>query len=151
MISVKFLLVISLLCKSEWSWELRTWSHKMNVTDASTNSPHYFFWKHIGITNENLNFDVRVSRVYKARTVFFDGAINVSCSFRYCLGRCQKMPWLTRENLYLFSSRLRSRHQHLGHWVLLYWRLQGNFTSRKETSYSSDSGVWLTRPQSCRH
>ena len=31
----------------------------MNLIDTSTNSPHYFYWKHIGITNENLNFDVR--------------------------------------------------------------------------------------------
>ena len=59
-ISVKFLLVISLLYKTEWSWELRTWSHKMNPIDTSRNSPHYFYWKRIGITNENLNFDVRV-------------------------------------------------------------------------------------------
>ena len=28
--------------------------------DTLTNSPHYFYWKHIWITNENLNFDVRV-------------------------------------------------------------------------------------------
>ena len=27
-ISNKFLLVIWMLCKTEWSWELRTWSHK---------------------------------------------------------------------------------------------------------------------------
>ena len=47
--SVKFLHVISLLYKTEWSWELRTWSHKMNLIDTSTNSPHYFFWKRIGI------------------------------------------------------------------------------------------------------
>ena len=32
----------------------------MNLIDISTNSPHYFYWKRIGITNENLNFDVRV-------------------------------------------------------------------------------------------
>ena len=54
-ISVKFLLVITLLYKTEWSWELRTWSHKMNLIDTSTNSPHFFYWKRIGITNENLN------------------------------------------------------------------------------------------------
>ena len=23
------------------------------------NSPHYFYWKRIAITNENLNFDIR--------------------------------------------------------------------------------------------
>ena len=34
--------------------------HKMNITDTSTNSPHYFYWKRIGVTHENLNFDVRV-------------------------------------------------------------------------------------------
>ena len=58
--SVKFLLIISMLYKTEWSWELRTWSHKINLIDTSTNSPHYFYWQHIGITSENLNFDVRV-------------------------------------------------------------------------------------------
>ena len=39
-----------MLYKTEWSWELRTWSHKMNVIDNSTNSPHCFYWKRIGIT-----------------------------------------------------------------------------------------------------
>ena len=58
-INVKFL-VILLLYKTEWSWELRAWSHKMNAIDTSTNSPHYFYWKRIGITNDNLNCDVRV-------------------------------------------------------------------------------------------
>ena len=32
----------------------------MNLIDTSTNSSHYFYWKLIGITSENLNFDVRV-------------------------------------------------------------------------------------------
>ena len=27
--------------------------------DTSKNSPHYFYWKRLWITNENLNFDVR--------------------------------------------------------------------------------------------
>ena len=62
-ISVKFLLVISLLYKTQWSWELQTWSHKMNLIDTSTNSPSYVYWKRKGITNENLNFDIRVQRV----------------------------------------------------------------------------------------
>ena len=31
----------------------------MNLIDTSTNSPNYFSWKHIGITNENLNFVFR--------------------------------------------------------------------------------------------
>ena len=30
----------------------------MNLNDTSTNSPHYFYWKQMGTTNENLNFDV---------------------------------------------------------------------------------------------
>ena len=30
----------------------------MNLIDTSTNSPHYFYSKRIGITNDNLNFDV---------------------------------------------------------------------------------------------
>ena len=31
-----------------------------NIIDTSTNSPHYIYWKRLGITNENLNFDVWV-------------------------------------------------------------------------------------------
>ena len=30
-----------MLCKTVWSWELRTWSHKLNIIDTSTNSPRY--------------------------------------------------------------------------------------------------------------
>ena len=59
-ISIKFLLVISILCKTEWSWELRIWSHKMNLHDILSTSPHYFCGKWIGATNENSNFNVRV-------------------------------------------------------------------------------------------
>ena len=47
-ISIIFLLVISMLCKTAWSWELRTWSHKMNLTDILSTSPHYFCRKWIG-------------------------------------------------------------------------------------------------------
>ena len=47
-ISIKFILVISMLCKTEWSWELQTWSHKMNLLDILSTSPHYFFRKWIG-------------------------------------------------------------------------------------------------------
>ena len=59
-ISIKFLFVISILCKTEWSWELRTWSHKMNLLDILSTSPHYFCRKWIGTTNENSDFDLRV-------------------------------------------------------------------------------------------
>jgi len=38
-INIKFLLVISMLCKTEWSWELGTWSHKMNLLDILSTSP----------------------------------------------------------------------------------------------------------------
>ena len=67
-ISIKFLLVISMLCKTEWSWELRTWSHKMNLLDILSTSPHYLCGKWIGTTNENSNFDLRVQRVKLLRT-----------------------------------------------------------------------------------
>ena len=63
MISIKFLLVIPMLCKTEWSWELRTWSHKMNLLDILSTSPHYLCRKWMGTTNENSNFDLRVWRV----------------------------------------------------------------------------------------
>ena len=45
-----------MLCKTEWSWELQTWSHKMNLLDILSISPHYFCRKWIA-TNENLSFD----------------------------------------------------------------------------------------------
>ena len=35
----------------------------MSLIDTSTNSPHYFYWKHIRTTNENNNFNIRVKRV----------------------------------------------------------------------------------------
>ena len=59
-ISIKFLLVISMLCKTEWSWELQTWSHKMNLLDILSTSPHYFCRKWTGVTNDNSNFDLGV-------------------------------------------------------------------------------------------
>ena len=48
------------LYKTKWSWESRTWPHKMTLINTTTNSPHYFYWKCTGLTNENLNFDIRV-------------------------------------------------------------------------------------------
>ena len=39
-----------MLCKTEWSWELRTWSHKMNLLDILSTSPHYFCRKRIKAT-----------------------------------------------------------------------------------------------------
>ena len=59
-ISIKFLLVIPTLCETEWSWELRTWSHKMNLLDILSTSPHYFCRKWTGVTNDNSNFDLGV-------------------------------------------------------------------------------------------
>ena len=35
-------------------------SHKMNLLDILSTSPHYFCTKWIGATNENSNFDLRV-------------------------------------------------------------------------------------------
>ena len=59
-ISIKFPLVISMLCKTGWSWELRTWSRKMTLLDILSTSPHYFCRKWIGVSTENSNFDLRV-------------------------------------------------------------------------------------------
>ena len=59
-ISIKFLFVISMLCKAEWSWELQTWSHNMYLLDISSTSPHYFYRKWIGATNENSNVHLGV-------------------------------------------------------------------------------------------
>ena len=63
LISIKFLLVISMLWKTEWSWELQTWSHMMNLLVILSPSPHHFCGKWKGATNENSNFDLRVLRV----------------------------------------------------------------------------------------
>ena len=50
-----------MLCKTEWSWELRTWSHMMNLLDILSTSPHYFCRKWIEETKENSNcFYLRV-------------------------------------------------------------------------------------------
>ena len=58
----------------------------MNVIDTSTNSPHYFYWQRIGITSENLNFDVRVYTI---------GLLAV-----------RKQDFINFENLLIFSSKL---------------------------------------------
>ena len=58
-----------MLCKTEWSWELRTWSHKMNLLDILSTSPHYFCGKWIGVRNENSNFDLRILG-FKGLTIF---------------------------------------------------------------------------------
>lgn len=44
-INIKFLLVyvISIFYKTEWPWELMTWSQKTNLVDFSTNFPHYYY------------------------------------------------------------------------------------------------------------
>ena len=68
LIDIKFLIVISMLCKTEWLWESQTWSHKTNLLDILSTSPHFFFRKWTSATNENSNFDLRVLRV---KTRFF--------------------------------------------------------------------------------
>ena len=35
----------------------------MSLIDISTNAPDYLYWKSIGTTNENFNFDIRDYRV----------------------------------------------------------------------------------------
>ena len=61
MISIKFLLVISMLCKTEWSWELQAWSHMMNLLDISSTSHHYFCRKWIGTTkNEWMRIQILI-------------------------------------------------------------------------------------------
>jgi len=57
--------------ETEWYWELRTWSHKMNYTDTLSTSPHYFCRKCSGTINESANFDmVKKSRIFVSR--FFE-------------------------------------------------------------------------------
>ena len=74
MISIKFLLVISMLCKTEWSWELQTWSHKMVLLNITLpTSPHYFCRKWIGVTKSMriqismLGFKVLKSAKYESQ------------------------------------------------------------------------------------
>ena len=45
-IRIKFLHVISLLYKTQWSWELRTRSHEL--IDTLKNSPRHFYCKWLG-------------------------------------------------------------------------------------------------------
>ena len=68
-----------MLCKAEWSWELQTWSHKMNLLDISSTSPHYFYGKWIGATNENSNVDLRVKRVKRTICFCFVLFHSISC------------------------------------------------------------------------
>ena len=57
-----------------------------NLIDTSTNSPHYLYWQSIGITTENMNFDVRVYTI---------GLLAV-----------RKQDFINFENLLIFSSKL---------------------------------------------
>ena len=69
-ISIKILLVISMLCKTNWWWELSTWSYKIQWVDTSTTSHYYFDRKPIGTANENLNSDIRARRVHVGKAIF---------------------------------------------------------------------------------
>ena len=60
-----------MLFKTEWSWELRTWSHEMNLLDILSTSPHYFCRKWIEATNENSNFDLGDYRVKSCNLHWF--------------------------------------------------------------------------------
>ena len=42
-----------MLCKTEWSWELRTWSYKMNLLDILSTFPHYLCRK---LTGQQMRF-----------------------------------------------------------------------------------------------
>ena len=97
MISIKFLLVISMLCKTEWSWESWTWSHKMNLLDISSTSPHYFCRKWIEATKENSNFDLRVYRVKEAVSRLGSSLIVYSAILRlYSLWKLTNILWMTK-------------------------------------------------------
>ena len=65
-ISFKRLLVISMLFKTAWWQEFRKWSHKINLLDTSTTSPHYFHGKRIRTTNKNLTVDIRFLKFNQA-------------------------------------------------------------------------------------
>ena len=97
MISIKFFLVISMLRKTEWSWELRTWSHTMNLLDISSTSPHYFCRKWTEATKENSNFDLRVYRVKEAVSRLGSSLIVYSTILRlYSLWKLTNILWMTK-------------------------------------------------------
>ena len=48
-----------MLYKTDWQWELRRWSCKIQWIDTSTSSCYFFYRKHIGTANRNLNVDIR--------------------------------------------------------------------------------------------
>ena len=83
--SIDFLLVIALLKQSARSWELRTWSTKMNYLDILTTSSRYFFtnvWaqgKRICILNWRGSTEPRLSsnqRATKSWPYYRFGCIN---------------------------------------------------------------------------
>ena len=47
---------MSMLYKTDWSGEWKAWSQR--YIDTLTNSPHYFYKKHVGTTKENLSEDM---------------------------------------------------------------------------------------------
>ena len=53
-IRVKLLIAISRVCQLVRSWELRTWSLKLNSIDILTASPHYVCKKCMETQKENL-------------------------------------------------------------------------------------------------
>ena len=52
----------------------------MNLIDILTNSPQYFFWKHIGTRNENLNFDGFMCNNSSGERLLADGCSRVPFS-----------------------------------------------------------------------
>ena len=79
---------MSIHCKTEWSWESRTWSHKMNLLDILSTSPHYFCRKWIEATAKNSNFDLGVKRVkinQSVKTPWHKPIMGVAPTLRYGL------------------------------------------------------------------
>ena len=110
-----------MLCKTEWSWELRTWLHKMNLLDILLTFPHHFCRKWIGATNENSNFDLRVVlnlgdwfilALYWSRHNYNQPALDLQWSFIQLCAQCHglwKEARLIKGDLELLQTFLLSR------------------------------------------
>ena len=119
MIKIKFLLVIWMIYKTEWWWELRTQTHKMNYVDTSTPSPHFWYRKCTRATNENLNFDMNGSSVFffsnnsnikilARRSSFFDPTRHQSYAQKERFHMTSQLPcWCSKPVLWGVVSFLR--------------------------------------------
>ena len=97
-IRIKFLLVISILCKTEWSWELRTWSHKINYLDILSTSSHYF-QGHPTDLSLKTNFSQQSPKMPKLASEFF-----IALRYFFKISSCTSVGSVSQIMCYTTSS-----------------------------------------------